>query len=82
MDLEGLEQIRADTTKQVMESMAKIATDEKVEIADRIKAAKVVDGMSDSIIKVHLMYKVTDSNDDTKKRMLKKLDDLTSSQGE
>jgi hypothetical protein len=55
MNFENLEQMRYEQTKITMESMAKIANDEKVDVKDRIEAAKVVDTMSDSIIKAYLM---------------------------
>lgn len=78
MNFEGLEQFRYENTRAVMESMTKIATDEKIDIKDRMAAAKIVDGMSDSIIKAYLMSTTTQVLDDTSRdlrKQLKKLDD-------
>lgn len=77
MNFEGLEQFRYENTKAVMEAMTKIATDEKATIEDRFKAAKIVDGMSDSIIKAYLMTNVVQADESKTKSMMSQLDKLT-----
>jgi hypothetical protein len=63
MNFEGLEQFRYECTKQVMESMAALAADTQAPVEERIKAAKVVDAMSDSIIKAYLLTNAQHTNE-------------------
>jgi hypothetical protein len=77
MNFEGLEQFRYELTKQVMEAMTAVACDPKANIGERLKAAKVVDGMSDSIIKAYLMTQVSNSNETTTNKLVRQLDKLT-----
>lgn len=78
MNFEGLEQFRSEYTQKTMESMMNIAIDANQKTEDRIAAAKVVDAMSDSIIKARLLSEQSQTVDDMSKdlrRQLRKLDD-------
>jgi hypothetical protein len=77
MNFEGLEQMRYETTKQVMEAMAVIAADPKAPIEERLKAAKIVDSMSDSIIKAYLLSQELGAVEKTTGKLSKQLDKLT-----
>lgn len=79
---EGIEELRFNTTKQVMEAMAKLAADPKAAIADRLKAAKIVDGMSDSLIKFYLLSEVNAGNEKMGNKLVKQLDKLTEKEEE
>lgn len=76
MDFEGLEQWRAENTKSVMEAMAKIANDENQKTEDRISAAKVVDAMSDSIIKARILSEQNQTLDKTANDLSKQIKEL------
>lgn len=76
MNFEGIEQIRFETTKSVMEAMAKVAGDTKAPMADRLKAAKIVDGMSDSVIKAYLLTQVANSTEDSTRKLTNQLGKL------
>lgn len=76
MDFEGLEQVRAETTKSVMQSLAEIVNDKKAPTEDRLKAAKVLDAMSDSLIKAYLLTQLQGSNEKMGNKMLNQLDKL------
>jgi len=76
MNLEGLEQFRYESTKQVMEAMTKVAVDTKAPLEDRFKAAKIVDGMSDSIIKVHIANSAMEEAGKQTKGLIKGIDKL------
>lgn len=76
MNFEALEQLRYETTKKVMESMAEVATDKKQSTEDRIAAAKVVDSMSDSIIKARLLSEQNQTVDKATSDLSKQIKDL------
>lgn len=77
MNFEGLEQFRYETTKKVMESLAEVAADPKQTMADRLEAAKIVDRMSDSIIKAYLMTAALNADESKSKGLIKQLEKLT-----
>lgn len=78
MNFESLEQMRYENTKVVMSAMADIAKDPKADIEKRLEAAKIVDAMSDSIIKAYVLIEATRSTEGVVNKLsnqLKKLDD-------
>lgn len=79
---EGIEQMRFENTKLVMDAMAKLAADPKAPVGDRLKAAKIVDGMSDSLIKFYLLSEINQGNEKMGNKLVKQLDKLTEKEDE
>lgn len=75
MNFEVLEQFRMENTRDVMAALTKIVCDEKEKVEDRLNAAKVLDAMSDSIIKANLITNVTDVQEKGLKRQIDSLTD-------
>jgi hypothetical protein len=73
---EGIEELRFATTKTVMEAMAELAADAKADPMVRLKAAKIVDGMSDSLIKAYILTEKIGSDDRNVNKLSKQLDKL------
>lgn len=76
MNFETLEQFRYEYTQATMKAMMDIAADPKATPEMRIKAAKVVDAMSDSIIKAWLMSEVNNKSEKQTNKLTKQLDRL------
>ena len=76
MNFEGLEQWRSEVTEETAKSLLEIVKDNKAAAADRIAAAKVIDAMSDSIIKAGLLSEVNQNQYDNNKQMIDKMDRL------
>ena len=81
MDFEKLEELRSETTKTAMEQLVKIISDTKADVKDRVEAAKVLDAMSDSIIKANLMTNVVDISEKKVDKIGKQIDKLTNGEG-
>jgi hypothetical protein len=73
---EILEDARTAAIQATLESLTKIVKDETAPVAERLKAAKVIDGISDSIMHIELVNKSLDSNDRSKRKMIDQLDKL------
>lgn len=80
MDLESLENVRAEATRTTMETLSSIVKDDKVDMKDRLEAAKILDAYSDSLIKAHMMNGAVDMESKTRRQMINKLDRLTDSE--
>lgn len=76
MDFEGLETQRAETIQQTFKALMTIVEDKKTDVKDRIEAAKVIDSMSDSLIKAFLMSDHLKNTESTTKGLVKNLDKL------
>lgn len=74
--MEHLEQVRSETTTATMRELAAITADNKQKTADRIQAARVLDAMSDSIIKAYMLTTVTDKVDRSNRRTIDAIDKL------
>jgi hypothetical protein len=73
---EGVEELRFATTKKVMEAMADLAADPTADPEIRIKAARTVDGMSDTIIKTYVATNALQANEKTVNKMVSQLEKL------
>lgn len=78
-NFESLEQLRYETTEKVMRAMAEIAasTDTSVKLEDRINAARVVDAMSDSLLKVMSLDKMAEKFGKDTDKIVKQIKGLT-----
>jgi hypothetical protein len=77
--IEGTEEKYAALMERMMEAMVKLVEDPKASPADRVAAAKVVDGANDSLIKSKLLGevgRVIDNHDAHAKDMLREVKDL------
>lgn len=77
MNLEGLEQMRYEFLQTIIASMSKILNDEATTPEQKIEAGKLLDAMSDTIVKAHLMTQVTSAEEKTHNKMINQLDKLT-----
>lgn len=80
MNMEGLEQMRYEFLQTIVASMTVILNDPKTSVDDKIKAGKLLDAISDTIVKAHLMTEVTGVEEKTRNKMINQLDKLTDDQ--
>jgi len=76
MNFEGLETTRVLYINRAFEAMAKIMEDKTAPLEARLAAGKLIDSMSDTIVKAYLLSETTKSNESIQKRMADKLDKL------
>lgn len=76
MNFEALEQMRYENTKKVMEELTAIVSDPKVDVKDRILAAKVVDAMSDTLVHAQMMSDMSHQDARVKNKMVDQLGKL------
>lgn len=78
INLEALEQERHNATIAAMQEMTKIMQDAKVDVESRIKAARTIDALSDSLLALHVTSEGADMVKNTTNKLsdqLKKLRD-------
>lgn len=73
---ESLESERAKAITATLETLVAILKDEKVEIDARLKAAKQIDGISDTMVHAYLIQNAVQEDASTKNKLLKGLDKL------
>jgi hypothetical protein len=74
--MEDLEQIRIEAMQSTVRAMADIAKEGAIEVKDRIEAAKVLNKMSDDIVKHQFVDQAFQAEKTDRRKVLKKLDDL------
>lgn len=73
---EGLETVRAQAITKTFDALVKILEDEKVDIDARLKAAKQIDGISDTMVHAFLIRNATQEDSSTKHKLLNSIDKL------
>lgn len=73
---ESLETERAEAVKATLETLVSILKDEKVDIEARLKAARLIDGISDTMVHAYLVQNAVQEDASTKNKLLKGLDKL------
>lgn len=68
--------MRYECTKKVMEALTDMVCSSKISVEERLKAAKIVDQMSDSIIKAFLSQELRGSNEKIGNKLINQLDQL------
>ena len=76
MDFEGLESLRVQYIKVAFEGMANIVNDGKTTPEQKIAAAKLIDGMSDTIVKAYMMSDLMGKEERKTSKLLSQVDRL------
>lgn len=76
MNFEHLETIRTEAIEASLKALTGILIDDKADIESRLKAAKLIDGISDTMVSAYLLSEVTKTDASTKDKLLKGLDKL------
>jgi len=82
MDFEGLEEIRVRYITMAFEGMVKVLENDKATIDEKIKAARTIDAMSDTIVKAKLVSDGLVSTDGNVNKLTKQLGKLTDNNGD
>lgn len=76
MDYEGLETERKEFMDIVVGAMRAVLMDNKADFAEKIEAAKILDGYSDTIIKSRIVSNAGETTDKVVNRLNKQIDKL------
>lgn len=60
-----------------MDELLKLIRVEDIDPISKIEAAKVIDGISDSMLKHSILGKITEQTEDQNRKLMNKLDDMT-----
>ena len=76
MNFEGLETLRVQHITTALEGMSAIIKDEKASPEMKIAAAKVIDAISDTIVKAYMMSNLTGTAERKTDKLMKQMDKL------